>query len=219
MSMQEKFQYARGLAARILAATIARLGKARYSDVSRAAVLTPLDKDGVPMWRTDADSGSKTRDAVVRVYAAASAADFVTVHIGGHPAGINGTASWQHVEFKGADAATKAEQQVTMTVFALLCGDFSTDTLAKAVPANAQLRACYVERPDIAAKAAGKRKTATAVDTDALAASFDALAAQFAQTADAPADLPTQTADAPAAPAAPAAQTADAPAARQRNGR
>ena len=204
MSLQEQFTYARGLAARIIAATIARLGKARYSDVARAAVLTPLDKDGVPMWRTDADSGSKTRDAVVRVYAAASAADNVSVHIGGHPAGINGTASWAHVEFKGPDAAERAEQQITMTVYALLCGQFTTDTLAKAVPANAQLRACYVERPDIAAKAAGKRKQAAAVDGDALAAQFAALAAQFAQTADAPADItPAETpAETPAAPIA-----------------
>ena len=209
--MAERFTLARTLAARVITATVARLGKARYSDPARAAVLTPLDSAGVPMWRTDADSGSKTRDAVVRVYAAAQSAEHITVHIGGHPAGINGTASWQHVEFTGSDAATRAEQQVTMSVYALLCGEFTTDTLAKAVPANAQLRACYVERPDYAAKAAGKRKTAAAVDADALATSFAALAAQFATQAETPADItpaetPAAPAETPAAPAAPAAQ-------------
>jgi hypothetical protein len=214
MTLQEKFSAAVAIAARVLTAAVARPGKARYTDEAKAAVLTPLDKDGVPCWRTDADSGSKTRDAIVRVYAASTAADTVAVHIGGHPAGLNNTSSWKHVEFTGADAAAKAEKQVALTVYALLCGTFDADTLAKAVPHNAQLRACYVERPDITSKASGRRKVAAAVDADALVSAFDALAAQHASTpVEAPADMP-QTAASTAAPTAAPADTQTA-----RNGR
>lgn len=193
-------EWCKAKAAAIVAAATAVAGKAAgYGDEARSAVLTPTLADGTPMW----DGVSKTRDAVVRVFvsadvsADASTVTSYTVRIGGHgPAptlGAKVPRTDKEWDVNVCKTAEQAETAVAAALVALMTGNFTAPTLAAATPRLACMRARYVERPDVARKAAGKagRVASKAADADTLAALVAAATADTDKPADKPQAAPT----------------------------
>lgn len=154
---------AKAIASRIIAACTAKTGdKLAYNDESRAAVLTPLHKDGAPCWRSKDDSGTD-RDAVVRVYASANENGMFTVAIGAHVPNV--ARSRKELANVQNLTAEQAEKVIAATVYRLMSADF-TNGLAKEVPAAPVMRKAYVVRPDQLTKGKGKATAKTlSVDT------------------------------------------------------